>query len=134
MKYLWGARNPFRQWKQGLRADQVQYVGHDDSMVSAMLACNQYTYNMLANIYPTVEGALEDTRRFTADNYNTRIAIHKNFALIGVRNFKHVGLEYKGMDMTSFNSEGVPKLNPEMRYLTNIPEYSKLLRWVLPND
>lgn len=123
---MWVARMPARQWKQGLRKDQCQFVGyqHDDEAVH-LLTPTKYTYRMMMNEYIDPKNAIEFMKAHV--RRGVKLPIHKNFALYAERNSTDLAPEYKGIMITQLSEGGGLQVKPEFRYLLQIPEYHKLL-------
>jgi len=128
---LWLARTPGRQWKQGLRRDQLQIVGQmDDPMSGDVLQANRYTYDMLTDNYPTIREALDTLRANPA--IGVKVPVHKNFALYRGRRMKIPLIEYKGVSITQFDELKRKRvLNPKFAYLLDVPEYSRILNCLM---
>lgn len=89
----WFYRIPLKQWRQGLRYDQVRMKGsksHIEQYVT-MKASKQVS-QMLENTYPKYEEAAEMLK---SEDSNI-VAFHKNFAMSMDRIHQDFLLEYKG--------------------------------------
>jgi hypothetical protein len=88
----WFYRIPMKQWKQGLRSDQVR-CRYSNRMFGDITFNGKGVVNMLENIYPTVDEAAALLREQEANI----VAFHKNFALTYDRIHNDFILEYKGV-------------------------------------
>lgn len=131
---MWCARMPARQWKQGLRKDQCQFVGYVEDDAFAILQPGAFTYNMLMNIYSSPQKAIETVKAVSGTRRSARIPIHKNFAIYGEHRGTDFGLEYKGINIAPRPGTGAkPEIIKDFQYLLKIPEYSRLLNGVVSN-
>lgn len=126
---VWVARTPARQWKQGLRKDQCQFAGATGDDTYMVLAPTPHTFNTLMNIYSTYEEAIDFLRINSRVRKLIKVPIHKNFAVYTKYGSTNIVLEYKGLT-ASTNDSSSPKLLPNFKYLMDIPEYAKFLKWL----
>jgi len=92
----WWYRVPAKQYKQGLKSDQLRHKASDPAMATGGgFAFNPTTCinEMLINQYPSMEEAEKAVR--DAD-WTRVVAFHKNFAMSYDKIHKDMLLEYKG--------------------------------------
>lgn len=90
---VWYYRAPARQYRQGLRSDQVRSIcANGDGRDRAGFAASQNLANMLENVYPRAE---EVKHLIESGEYQV-VAFHKNFAAKWDRIHGDFIVEYKG--------------------------------------
>lgn len=113
---MWWFRKPSRQYRQGLRRDQLGWLASDHSKVveDNFNMAKPYTL-MLENIYPSME---ECQRRLLEEDTNL-IAFHRDFAIAWDNMHNDFILEYRGKKVGLSVNSNLDKfqLKPEFNHL-----------------
>lgn len=110
---VWWYRIPQRQYRQGLRHDQVGMLASNDMFKHyAELNFNKPTFEMMENIYPKFEEIFKPLQ----DGHANIMAFHKDFAATWDKFHKDLIIEYKGTQFASFKKDF--EIVDEYAYLT----------------
>lgn len=109
----WFYRVPMKQWRQGLRHDQVRSKYSKREFSQIEFQPGRAVCSMLENSYPEFKSAA-DTLRTEEANI---VAFHKNFAMTFDRIHKDYIIEYKGVNIGFSNDLKDLKLMDEHQHL-----------------
>lgn len=91
---VWWYRVPQRQYRQGLKAEQMRYTCSERSLNPGYnFQATESINRMLLNKYPDID-TIE--KKFRDNEVNTVMAFHKNFAMSYDRIHDDMVVEYKG--------------------------------------
>jgi hypothetical protein len=93
LQALWFYRLPLKQYKQGLRWDQIQSKGTLSAMKVADFKALKPVGLMLENKYPTFQQAVSNAKA------GVHVAFHKNFAMSYDSVHEDFIVAYKGVDI-----------------------------------
>jgi hypothetical protein len=112
---VWWARTPHKQYRQGLRADQmISFAANPGMRENIPFEYNNTIINMLENKYPDAESC----KKILMDGAAHIMAFHKNFASTYDDMHKDIILEYKGKKIGITTDFKKFALVPEYEYLT----------------
>jgi hypothetical protein len=110
----WWYRRPAKQYRQGLKADQMYCRISDRNMESGHFNFNGPFIRMLENTYPTLESAHAAIK----DQVSTVCAFNKDFAVSWDSMHEDFIVEYRGTKIGVSQNLKEFKLREEHRYLT----------------
>lgn len=112
---VWWARKPVRQYRQGLRSDQMRPVASSPYYLHTMDFCYEsYIIDMLENKYPH----FEECEQVLKDQVTPIVAFHKDFAVSWDKLHSDMILEYRGIHIGSGHKIGQFKLADDAKFLT----------------
>lgn len=111
---VWWCRKPVRQYKQGLRSDQMKAFSFRRDSAEHNFGFSSPICDMLENNYSDIEICMEHLREGSAEV----LAFHTNFAMSWDKIHKDFILEYKGRQIGSSDNLSSFSLMDEYKYLT----------------
>jgi hypothetical protein len=124
----WFCRMPYKQYRQGLRNDQVEFrdesgqFRRQDIVQQHILSTNRDTAMMLENNYPT----LEEAQEMLKSGEFIKVAFHRDFALFRDKLRGDYVLEHKGIPIAFADLNNIFKCSPEYKYLRESMQEIKL--------
>jgi hypothetical protein len=109
----WFYRLPYKQYKQGLRYDQVASRATNPAYNNASLKASKAIALMLENTYPK----LEQSRKLVRDGSELISAFHKNFAISYDDIHNDYIIEYKGQKIGHTHDFSTVNLRKECDHL-----------------
>jgi hypothetical protein len=113
---IWWFRSPYRQYRQGLRRDQIGCLMPQINHPEASYIEFQYSRslcNMLTNTYPTLQSVLKTIR----DNPVVPMAFHQDFAVRWDRLHKGTVVVWRNVDVGVLNGSDRFDPLPEHKFL-----------------
>ena len=110
----WWYRKPAKQYRQGLKADQLFARTSDPNIGCGHFNWSSAFARMLENVYPT----LEQSHKAVVDQLATVSAFHKDFAISWDSMHEDYVIEYRGIKIGVSPNLKEFKLRAEHRYLT----------------
>lgn len=114
---IWWYRRPLRQWKQGLKKDQMFFrlAGNQGRFMDANFGWNRACIDMLENQYPSIETC----QKGLIDGEIPSAAFHKDFAISWDRLHDDFILEHRGRQVATSMRRSMKqfKVLPEFTYL-----------------
>lgn len=114
---VWWCRIPMKQWRQGLRADQMQRFA-SNAMYNdyGRWGFDKSICGMLENQYPHID----DCRKILTDKTSYNIAFHKDFGLSWDNLHQDFILEYRGKNIGTSHDLKKFNLTDEHKYLGEV--------------
>lgn len=111
---IWWVRLPHKQWKQGLRPDQMQSFCAQTSLREyARFGFDNPVIDMMENIYPSAEECLKVVK----DERANSATFHKDFAVSWDRLHGDAIIEYRGKNVGTSHDMKKFTLMPEYKYV-----------------
>ena len=111
---VWWYRKPIRQYTQGLRYTQMNYVTSDGSDNEILFQYSTETARMLENVYPTFEECQEKLVEGRSDS----IAFHQHFGMSFDNLHDDFIIEYRGRKIGTNPRAHEFKLIKDFRHLS----------------
>lgn len=113
---IWWCRMPHKQWRQGLRSDQMQRYGSAPGFAEyGRFGYDRFIADMLENTYPNLEKCEELLKNKAVHN----VAFHKDFGLSWDNLHQDFIFEYRGKNIgmaPALKARSV-KLIPEFQFI-----------------
>lgn len=109
----WYYRVPVKQWRQGLRSDQLKKKASKRAFFDVSFEPSKGVCSMLENNYPSFQESVE----FLKEGKAEISAFHKNFAMTYDRIHSDFILEYKGTNIGFTNNLKDMQLMDENKHL-----------------